>query len=64
MKFTEEGVKYLLKDILAVPGNSPRTSRCLMVNKEERNKLMFHIHYRKIIMVTLPDAYPLPLRMI
>ncbi|KAL0152923.1 hypothetical protein M9458_051752 [Cirrhinus mrigala] len=52
-------VEYLLKHGLATPSQSPWSSPCLLVPKQD-STYRFCTDYRKVNSVTKPDSFPLP----
>lgn len=52
-------VEYLLKHGLAIPSQSPWSSPCLLVPKQD-STYRFCTDYRKVNNLTKPDSFPLP----
>nr|XP_054601704.1 retrovirus-related Pol polyprotein from transposon opus isoform X1 [Nothobranchius furzeri]XP_054601706.1 retrovirus-related Pol polyprotein from transposon opus isoform X1 [Nothobranchius furzeri] len=58
-KLMKQETEYLIKNGLARPSHSPRSSPCLVEQKPDGTP-RFITDYRKLNAVTIPDAYPLP----
>lgn len=55
----KQEVEYLLQHGLATPSQSPWSSPCLLVPKQD-STFRFCTDYRKVNSVTKPDSFPLP----
>lgn len=53
-------VEYMLENELIEPSESPWSSPCVLVPKPGQDNFRFCTDYRKVNMVTKPDAYPIP----
>ncbi|XP_063841016.1 uncharacterized protein LOC135089382 [Scylla paramamosain] len=53
-------VEYMLEHDLIEPSESPWSSPCVLVPKPGQESFRFCTDYRKVNMVTKPDAYPIP----
>ena len=50
----------MLRNDLIEPSDSPWSSPCVLVPKLCQNSFRFCTDYRKVNMLTKPDAYPIP----